>query len=75
MVFVGASKGQILSSTTIKMLESYNTWRGNGGGGDGVKARLSDTMQNAVCHHGQYCEGFLPAGVLGLCNILDGKVQ
>ncbi len=45
-VFVGTSKDQILSLITIKMLESYNVWRGHGGGGDGVKAHLSDTMQN-----------------------------
>jgi hypothetical protein len=61
-VFVGASKDQILSSTTIKMLESYDAWCGNGGGGDGVKARLSDTMQNTVRRHRQYCEDFLPVG-------------
>jgi hypothetical protein len=33
-------------------------WRGR----DGVKARLSDTIQNAVYRHGQYCEDFLSAG-------------
>jgi hypothetical protein len=62
MVFVGASKDQIWSSTTIKMLESYKVWHENGGGGDGVKVRLSDMMQNAVRCHCHYCEDFVPEG-------------
>ena len=51
----------ILSSHTIKMLESMYTWRGNGMG-DGFKERLLDQLQYAVRSHASYCEDYLPDG-------------
>jgi hypothetical protein len=62
-VFVGKDKSPILSTMTIKMLESYEAWRGNGAG-DGYKERLTDMLQIAVWNHQQYCKDFLPDGDL-----------
>ena len=48
---------------TIKMLESYNAWRGTIMG-DGTKECLTSNLQMAVCCHRQYCEDFVPEGIL-----------
>jgi hypothetical protein len=61
--FIGKDKTLILSTMTIKMLESYGAWRGSIMG-DGTKDRLTSDMQMAVCHHQQYCEDFVPKGIL-----------
>ncbi len=58
-MFVGKDKSLILSMTTIKMLESYKTWRGSGAG-NGYKKRLTDMLQIAVQNHQQYCKDYLP---------------
>jgi hypothetical protein len=63
-VFVG-KVDTILSSQTIKMLESVDAWRGNGMG-DGFKERLLDQLQYAVQSHAGYCEDYLPEG--GYCQ-------
>jgi hypothetical protein len=62
-VFVGKDESPILSTTTIKMLESYEAWRGNGAG-NGYKERLTDMLQIAVWNHQQYCEDYLLDGNL-----------
>ncbi len=62
-VFVGKDKSPILSTTTIKMLKSYEAWQKNRTG-DGYKERLTDMLQIAVRNHQQYCEDFLPNGDL-----------
>ncbi len=59
-VFVGKVDA-ILSSQTIKMLESVDAWRGNGMG-DGFKERLLDQLQYAVQSHASYCDDYLPDG-------------
>jgi hypothetical protein len=59
-VFVG-KVDSILSSQTIKMLESVDAWRGNGMG-DGFKERLLDQLQYAVQSHASYCDDYLPDG-------------
>ena len=61
--FVGKDKNVILSTTTIKILESYNSWRGTIMG-DGTKERLTSNLQMAVCCHQQYCEDFVPEGII-----------
>ena len=61
--FVGKDKALILSTMTIKMLESYNAWRGTVMG-DGMKERLTNDLQMAVRRHHQYCEDFVPKGIL-----------
>ncbi len=61
-VFVGKVES-ILSSHTIKMLESVETWRGNGMG-DGSKETLLDRLRFAVASHASYCEDYLPEGPL-----------
>jgi hypothetical protein len=48
---------------TIKMLESYNAWRGTIMG-DGTKERLTSNLQMAVWRHHQYCKDFVPEGIL-----------
>ncbi len=62
-VFVGKDKSPILSTTTIKMLESYEAWRGNGTGNE-YRERLTDMLQITVQNHQQYCEDYLPDGDL-----------
>ncbi len=42
--FTGKEKNQILSTTTIKMLETYEAWRGTIMG-DGQKERLTTDLQ------------------------------
>ena len=59
--FVGKEK--ITSTTTIKMLESNELWRGNGMG-DGYKATLTKALEGAVERHRTYCNDQLPAGVV-----------
>ncbi len=51
----------ILSSQTIKMLESVEVWRGNGMG-DGFKERLSSQLNHAIESHARYCEDYVPDG-------------
>ena len=48
---------------TIKMLESYDAWRGSIIG-DGNKEHLSSNMQMAVRSHRQYCKDYVPKGIL-----------
>jgi hypothetical protein len=62
-VFTGKEKNQILSTTTIKMLETYEAWRGTIMG-DGQKERLTTDLQLAANQHQQYCQDFVPEGVL-----------
>ena len=59
--FVGKEK--ITSTTTIKMLESNELWRGNGMG-DGYKATLTKALEGAVERHRTYCNDQLPEGVV-----------
>ncbi len=48
--FVGRDKTVILSTMTIKILESYNAWKGTIMG-DGMKEHLTSNLQKAVyCH-------------------------
>ncbi len=54
-LFVWTAKDQILSTTTIKMFESHNAWRGDCLR-DGFKQCLMDTLAIAVCCHCQYCK-------------------
>jgi hypothetical protein len=61
--FIGKDKTLILSTMTIKMLESYNAWRGSIMG-DGTKERLTSDMQMAVRRQRQYCDDFVPEGIL-----------
>jgi hypothetical protein len=61
--FVGKEKNLILSTTAIKMLESYDAWCGTIMG-DGQKERLTNDLQMAVAQHWVYCMDFVPAGVL-----------
>jgi hypothetical protein len=61
--FIGKDKTLILSTMTIKMLETYNAWRGSIMG-EGNKERLSSDMQMAVRRHRQYCEDYVPEGIL-----------
>jgi hypothetical protein len=61
-MFVG-KVDTILSSHTIKMLESVEAWRGNGMG-DGSKEKLLDQLQYAVKSHASYCEDYLPDGLV-----------
>ncbi len=55
---VGKTKDVILSTTTIKMLETFASWRGNGVG-DGYKEQLSTMLMTAVTWYWQYCEDFI----------------
>jgi hypothetical protein len=48
--FTGKEKNQILSTTTIKMLETYEAWRGTIMG-DGQKERLTTNLQLAANRH------------------------
>jgi hypothetical protein len=48
---------------TIKMLESYDAWRGTIMG-DGTKERLTSNLQMTVWRHCQYCKDFVPEGIL-----------
>ena len=59
--FIGKEK--ITSTTTIKMLESNELWRGNGMG-DGYKATLTKALEGAVERHRTYCNDQLPEGVV-----------
>jgi hypothetical protein len=52
-----------LSTMTIKMLESYEAWRGTIMG-DGQKECLMNDLQMAVSHHQQYCVDYIPEGIL-----------
>jgi uncharacterized protein (DUF488 family) len=61
--FIGKDKTLILSTTTIKMLESYDVWRVSIMG-DGTKERLTSDMQVAVRCHRQYCDDSVPEGIL-----------
>ncbi len=61
-VFVGKEKN-VTSITTIKMLELFEHWQGNGMG-DGYKASLTKTLQTAVDQHHTYCMDHVPAGVV-----------
>jgi hypothetical protein len=61
--FVGKDKTVILSTMTIKLLESYDAWRGTIMG-DGMKECLTSNLQMAVCRHQQYCEDFVPEGII-----------
>ncbi len=61
--FTGKEKNQILSTTTIKMLETYKAWRGTIMG-DRQKERLTTDLQLAANRHRQYCQDFVPEGVL-----------
>ena len=60
--FVGKEKN-ITSSTTIKMLESIELWRGNGMG-DGYKATLTKALDGAVEQHRTYCNDQVPPEVV-----------
>ena len=60
--FVGKEKN-ITSSTTIKMLESIELWRGNGMG-DGYKATLTKALDGAVEQHCTYCNDQVPPEVV-----------
>ena len=60
--FVGKEKN-ITSSTTIKMLESIELWRGNGMG-DGYKATLTKALDGAVERHRTYCNDQVHPGVV-----------
>ncbi len=60
--FVGKEKN-ITSSTTIKMLESIELWRGNGMG-DGYKATLTKALDSAVERHRTYCNDQVHPGVV-----------
>jgi hypothetical protein len=64
-VIVGKEKN-ITSTTTIKMLESFEHWQGNGMG-DGYKASLMKTLPMAVDQHHAYCMDHVPAGII--CNM------
>jgi hypothetical protein len=48
---------------TIKMLESYDAWRGTIMGNE-QKERLTNDLQMAVACHWQYCMDYVPAGTL-----------
>jgi hypothetical protein len=61
--FTGKEKNQILSTMTIKMLETYKAWQGTIMG-DGQKERLTTNLQLAANRHQQYCLDFVPEGVL-----------
>jgi hypothetical protein len=61
--FTRKEKNQILSTTTIMMLETYEAWRGTIMG-DGQKERLTTDLQLAANRHRQYCLDFLPEGML-----------
>ncbi len=61
--FTGKEKNQILSTTMIKMLETYKAWRGTIMG-DGQKERLTMDLQLAANRHQQYCLDFVPEGML-----------
>jgi hypothetical protein len=61
--FTGKEKSQILSTTTIEMLESYEAWHGTIMG-DWQKERLTSDLQMAVSRHRQYCVDFVLEGVL-----------
>jgi len=53
--FVGNTKDQILSTTTILMFSSYEAWRGDGSG-DGKKQTLTTRLAACMRGHCQYCE-------------------
>jgi hypothetical protein len=61
--FTGKEKNHILSTTTIKMLEAYEAWRGTIMG-DGQKERLTTDLQLAANRHRQYCLDYVPKGKL-----------
>jgi hypothetical protein len=61
--FTGKDKNLILSTMTIKMLESYKAWRGTIMG-NGQKERMTSDLQMAVSFHRQYCLDFVPEGIL-----------
>ncbi len=60
--FVGKATN-ITSTTTIKMLESIELWRGNGMG-DGFKSTLTKALDGAVEHHRTYCNDQVPSGAV-----------
>jgi hypothetical protein len=62
-LFVRSNKKNITSTTTIKMLESFDAWRGNNIG-NSTKERLEDTLQIAIKRHQQYCNNHLTNGEL-----------
>ena len=61
--FAGSDKEDITSTSTIKMLKSIVTWRGNGLG-DGYKEKLTESMTQAIRSHKKYCDDFVPKGWL-----------
>jgi hypothetical protein len=61
--FIGKDKNLILSTMTIKMLESYEAWRGTIMG-NGQKERMTSDLQMAVSRHRQYYLDFVPEGIL-----------
>jgi hypothetical protein len=61
--FTGKELNQILSTTRIKMLETYEAWQGTIMG-DGQKERLTTDLQLAANRHRQYCLDFVPEGML-----------
>jgi hypothetical protein len=71
--FVGVNKTSILSTTTIKMLESYNAWQGTIMG-DGQKEKLTADLQWAIQSHRKYCEDFVPEGILRNAAIKTAEV-
>ena len=73
VAFIGSNKTTILSTTTIKMLESYEAWHGTIMG-DGQKEKLTADLQRAVQSHHTYCEGYLPPGPLREAAIKTAEV-
>ena len=55
-IFVGTTKGDILTTTVIHIFKSYEDWKGNGHAGDRIKDRLAQMMAQAVACHKQYVE-------------------
>jgi hypothetical protein len=61
--FIGKEKNLILSTMTIKMLESYKAWHGTIMD-NGQKECPTNDLQIAVSRHQQYCLDFILEGIL-----------
>ena len=66
----------ILSTESIKMLKSFDEWRGTSEGmsmGDGRRERILTDVRNAARAHRQYCMDYLPASPLRDLAIKTGE--
>lgn len=72
----GKGVSSVLSTECIKMLKSFEEWRGTSEGmsmGDGTRERILSDIRGAVINHKQYCLDSLPDSALRDLAIQTGE--